>query len=275
MKKKIAGIALALTLSTAQILSLSGCGIISDIAGQQQGGPINSASHEKDDDEKENGTPTADVEMPDDTESEATAGESTTTTSETTDVAGPDITIGGSEPSSTESADNTPGDAPKDYELTFDPSDRPNANTGYGNPTELREGSIAPDFTVSLTNGGTFTLSDYDYGVVMVNFWATWCGPCVGEMPEIAELASEGIENFTVVCVNLGEDTGTVDNFVSDNGYNFNIGYDTDYTVSDYYPTDYVPYTVIIQHGIVKYIYVGAPADAYGTYKDAVLSLLD
>ena len=109
----------------------------------------------------------------------------------------------------------------------------------------------------------------------MVNFWATWCPPCVGEMPEIAELASEGIDNFAVVCVNLGEDTGTVDNFVSDNGYNFNIGYDTDYTVSDYYPTDYIPYTVIIQHGIVKNIYVGAPDGAYETYKNAVLSLLD
>ncbi len=271
MKRKIAGIALALSLSAAQILTLGGCGVISDIAGQQQGGPINPGSHDKDDDKKESDAPTDDVQTPDDTENEATTEEDTIEESETTVADGPDITIGGSEPAATE----TPADAPKDYELTFDPSDRPNANTGYGDPTELSEGSIAPDFTVSLTNGGTFTLSDYDYGVVMVNFWATWCPPCVGEMPEIAELASEGIENFTVVCVNLGEDTGTVDNFVSDNGYNFNIGYDTDYTVSDYYPTDYVPYTVIIQHGIVKYIYVGAPADAYGTYKDAVLSLLD
>ena len=275
MKKKITGIALAFALSAASILSLGGCGVISDIAGQQQGGPINSGSHDKEDENKESDAPTDDVETPDAAETEAPAEETPTGETETTVADGPDITIGGSEPSSTDTPTDTSNNAPKDYELTFDPSDRPNANTGYGYPTELSEGSIAPDFTVTLTDGGTFTLSDYDSGVVLINFWATWCGPCVGEMPEIDELASEGIDNFTVVCVNLGEDTRTVDSFVSDNNLSLNVGYDEDYTVSDYYPTDYIPYTVIIKHGIVEKLFVGAPSDAYGTYKDAVLSLLD
>ena len=62
---------------------------------------------------------------------------------------------------------------------------------------------------------------------------------------------------------------------MSDNNLSLNVGYDEDYTVSDYYPTDYIPYTVIVKHGIVEKLFVGAPSDAYGTYKDAVLSLLD
>jgi hypothetical protein len=95
-------------------------------------------------------------------------------------------------------------------------------------------------------------------------------------MPEIAELANEGIDNFTVICVNLGEDEDTVNSFVDDNGFDFNIGYDPYYSVSDYYPSDYIPYTVIIKHGIVEAIFVGVPQKgAYDTYKGVVQSLLD
>lgn len=261
MKRKITAMILALSLSTLTALSFSGCGILSD----EPGGPINSVSHDNKDDNKDDSDSKTDSA---DTEENETSEETT----ESTGFDGPDISVGSGVPD--ETTEETPEE--KDYELSFDPADRPDATMGYGVPKELSKGDIAPDFKVTLTNGETFTLSDYDYGVVLINFWATWCGPCVGEMPEIGELADEGIDNFTVICVNLGEDTGTVDSFVDDNGFDFNIGYDPYYSVSDYYPTDYIPYTLIIKHGIVEATFVGVPEKgAYNTYKAAVQSLLD
>ena len=258
MKRKITAIMLVLSLSTLTSLSFTGCGLLSD----EPSGPINSASHSDKEDDKEEAAP-----------SEEEVSETSEDVSEDTGFDGPDISVGGGVPEA-ETTEETSEE--KDYELSFDPADRPDAYMGYGVPKELTEGDIAPDFRVTLTNGDTFILSDYDGGVVLINFWATWCGPCVSEMPEIAELANEGIDNFTVICVNLGEDEDTVNSFVDDNGFDFNIGYDPYYSVSDYYPSDYIPYTVIIKHGIVEAIFVGVPQKgAYDTYKGVVQSLLD
>ena len=190
---------------------------------------------------------------------------------------GPNISVHSSDASSGSDSGSASGSSSDSgsFELSFDPADRPNATLGTGTIKELEVGDIAPDFTVALTNGDLFDLSDHDDKVVLINFWATWCSPCVGEMPELEELANEGLDKFELVCINCGEDQKTVDKFVSKNDFDFNIAYDTDYTVEYYYPTDYIPYTVVIKNGIVRDIYVGAPRDAYGTYKSSVETLLN
>ncbi|MCR4617305.1 MAG: redoxin family protein [Lachnospiraceae bacterium] len=147
---------------------------------------------------------------------------------------------------------------------------RPNATEGTGDIKELEVGDVAPDFTVSLTNGETFTLSDHDDKVVLINFWATWCPPCVGELPDLGRLSEDITDGFELVCVNCLEDNAVVDDFVSYYGYDFNIAYDYSGAVSSYYPTQYVPYTVIVKNGYVYEIFVGAPRDPYSAYKSAV-----
>ncbi len=134
----------------------------------------------------------------------------------------------------------------------------------------LTEGDTAPDFTVELADGSTFTLSDHKDEVIFLNFWATWCPPCVGELPDLEKIAGEGPENFSLVAVNVMEDKKTVDAFIQKNGYTMNIGYDEDGSIGLKYPTDGIPYSLVISKGVIKKIYLGAPRNAYNEYKKAI-----
>lgn len=142
----------------------------------------------------------------------------------------------------------------------------------------LSEGDAAPDFTASLADGTTFTLSEQQGKVVLLNFWATWCGPCVREMPAFERLYAEYGEDAAILAVNCLEDTGTVDAFISENEYTFSIAYDTDGSINMRYPTQGIPYTLVIdKEGVIQKIYVGA-ADAetqYREYKSAIDSILE
>ena len=165
-----------------------------------------------------------------------------------------------------------PADGGASAEANGSFSDRANADTWTGSIKELSEGDVAPDFTAELVNGSSFRLSDHDDKVVLINFWATWCGPCVREMPAFEMLMADNMDGFELVCVNCMDDKDTVDSFVKDAGYGFNIAYDTDGRIETYYPTDGIPYTLIVDHGIISKIYVGA-MDAetqYREYKAAI-----
>lgn len=138
---------------------------------------------------------------------------------------------------------------------------------------EVLEGDVAPDFTANLADGSTFTLSENSGKVILLNFWATWCGPCVGEMPAFQDLYEEYGDKIEILAVNCMEDEDTVNQFIEETGYTFPIAYDVDGTISFTYPSSGIPYTLVIgADGIVKNIYVGA-ADAdtqYQLYKGAI-----
>ena len=172
--------------------------------------------------------------------------------------------------------DDDEEDASKDEEKDSKDNDdsqfegRANATEGIGTPVVLSEGDVAPDFTMNLVGGGTFTLSDYDDEIVLLNFFATWCGPCVGEMPAFEMLKEDG--DAVIVSVNCGESKKDVNDFVDDNGYTYMIGYDTDYVIEEYYPTDGIPYTLVINKGIIEKIFIGAYGadEMYEEYSEAI-----
>lgn len=146
-------------------------------------------------------------------------------------------------------------------------ADRANADTGTGKVKILAEGDIAPEFTAKLVDGSTFQMSEHDDEVVLLNFFATWCGPCVREMPAFEMLKADGYENVSILVVDCMEKTKTVDSFVKENGYTFPISYDEDGRIEKYYPTDGIPYTLVIKKGIISKIYLGA-MDAQTQYKE-------
>jgi len=136
---------------------------------------------------------------------------------------------------------------------------RPNADTLSGKVKELEPGDVAPDFSLTLLDGSTFRMSDHDDEIVLLNFWATWCGPCIREMPDLQRLAGTYSEGVTVRCLSIGgEGENAIRQFAESEGYaKFFIGCADGTVIADYYPSDYIPYTVLVRNGIVEETMVG------------------
>lgn len=137
----------------------------------------------------------------------------------------------------------------------------------------IKEGVAAPDFTGELMDGTSITLSELQGKPVIINFWATWCGPCVKEMPAFERLKDDFGDKIGIIAVNCGDDAGTVKDFVEENGYTFPVVLDEEYSISMLYPTNSIPYTVVLDaEGKVTHISTGAlDADTmYERYKEAL-----
>lgn len=137
----------------------------------------------------------------------------------------------------------------------------------------------APDFTATLLTGEEFTLSKNLGKPVLVNFWATWCGPCVGEMPAFEQLKDNYGDELVIIAVNCGEKMETVQEFVEENGYTFAFAIDEKAKIStDIYPTMSIPYTVLIDaDGNIAEEFVGAVSaeKQYKIYKEAIEKVLN
>ncbi len=136
---------------------------------------------------------------------------------------------------------------------------------------ENEEKVLATDFEVTLVSGDTVKLSDFRGKKVLLNFWATWCGPCVEEMPAFQQLTEEYPDDFVILAVNCGDTVQDVESFVEENGYTFNIALDETMEVSSLYPTSSIPLTIIVdEEGYITYASYGA-SDAqtmYDHYKE-------
>lgn len=139
------------------------------------------------------------------------------------------------------------------------------------------EAQTAPDFQAELTSGETVSLSDYKGKKVLLNFWATWCSPCVGEMPALQKLSEEYPQELVVLAVNCGEDEATVKKFLEKNDYTFPIALDEENEIQSLYPgvLEGIPYTVILdEDGKVTEESLGASsADQMYLYYKEILEL--
>ena len=121
----------------------------------------------------------------------------------------------------------------------------------------------APDFTLTDQYGNTHTLSDYQGKTVFLNFWATWCGPCKSEMPDIQKLYEnygENSEDLVVLAVANpgGQDVSQeeIEQFLEDNGYTFPVLMDDTGMALAYYGISAFPTTFMIDTGGNVYGYV-------------------
>jgi len=119
-------------------------------------------------------------------------------------------------------------------------------------------GALAPDFEITNTSGQKIILSDYRGKTVLLNFWASWCKPCVREMPLLDELYRANESNLELISVNVGDSRGTVNAFLTELDISFPVIIDITGKVSDLYRVIGLPATFIIDaSGTFRQVGVG------------------
>ena len=108
----------------------------------------------------------------------------------------------------------------------------------------------APDFTVFTVDGEEVHLADYAGKPAVINFWATWCGPCRSELPAFERMYAAYGEEIQFLMVNLTdgqrETVEGVEAFLEENGYTFPVFYDTEYSGAIAYGASSIPMTVFV-----------------------------
>jgi peroxiredoxin len=136
--------------------------------------------------------------------------------------------------------------------------------------------SPAPDFTLRSMGGPNLRLQEQRGQVVLVNFWATWCGPCRQEIPHLNKLYDKYRgSGFTLLGVNIDDDPRAATELAGKLGVKFPVLLDTDKKVSKLYDMSAMPATVVIDRdGKVRHIHKGYRDGYEQTYDQQIRALL-
>jgi len=120
-------------------------------------------------------------------------------------------------------------------------------------------GKSAPSFQLTDINGKSVSLSDFQGKPVLINFWATWCAPCLFEMPYIQEVYDEWAERgLVILAINIGESPSRVENFMHYFNFSFPVLMDMKKNVTAKYNVIGYPTTYFIDgDGIIRDIKIG------------------
>ncbi|WP_372999513.1 TlpA family protein disulfide reductase [Marinobacter sp.] len=134
----------------------------------------------------------------------------------------------------------------------------------------------APDFTLESRSGENLRLEDHRGEVVMLNFWASWCGPCRQEMPLMDELYSQYKDlGFTILAVNVDENREEAHRFLDKVPVNYPILYDPESSVSELYEVQAMPTTVMIDRdGNARYLHYGYQPGYEDDYEQQIRELV-
>ncbi len=115
-------------------------------------------------------------------------------------------------------------------------------------PAAATDGAVpAPGFSLASRAGGQVSLADLKGQVVMINFWASWCGPCRQEFPALDQIyAKYKPMGFTLVAINVETEKADAEKFLSATPASFPILFDPDNTVSGKYGVSAMPTTVLV-----------------------------
>jgi thiol-disulfide isomerase/thioredoxin len=115
-------------------------------------------------------------------------------------------------------------------------------------PASATDGAVpAPQFSLASRGGGEVSLADLKGQVVMINFWASWCGPCRQEFPALDQIyAKYKPMGFTLVAINVESEKADAEKFLSATPASFPILFDPDNTVSGRYGVSAMPTTVLV-----------------------------
>jgi thiol-disulfide isomerase/thioredoxin len=122
--------------------------------------------------------------------------------------------------------------------------------------------SPAPDFALADLSGNTVSLTDFRGQVVVLNFWATWCGPCVEEMPMFQKYQDQ-YPDMVMIGVDAEEKPQTVIDFLSDKGLSYLMLLDEKAIAGDLYQVLVLPTTYFIdEEGTIRFRHIGVISEA-------------
>ena len=138
-------------------------------------------------------------------------------------------------------------------------------------------GKAAPDFKLPMLEGDDFALSDNKGKVIVLDFWATWCGPCVKSLPGLIEAMAEfPTEEVAFIAVNQGESKDQVKKFLTARQWKMPVGFDSDQKVGGKFGVQGIPHTVVIgRDGSVAFTKTGYEADGDKKIAEAVKKALE
>lgn len=134
----------------------------------------------------------------------------------------------------------------------------------------------APDFTLKSQTGTNLKLSELRGQVVLINFWASWCGPCRQEMPALDELYQHYRPlDFTVLGVNVEENSDNAKSLLKDIHVTFPVLFDNKNTVSKLYNIKGMPSTILVDRdGNMRYLHMGYQPGFETEYQNQVRTLI-
>jgi peroxiredoxin len=138
-------------------------------------------------------------------------------------------------------------------------------------------GQPAPPFSLPLRGGdSSLSLEQLRGQVVMVNFWASWCGPCREEFPLLDQMYKKyKTLGFTMLGVNVEPDSKDAEGFIAKTPVSFPIVFDRSSTASKLYHVEGMPSTVLIdRNGVLRWVHRGYKAGDENEYLDQVRALL-
>lgn len=153
-----------------------------------------------------------------------------------------------------------------------------NYNSDSNTVADDGELDTAPDFTVLDKDGNSISLSDNFGKPLVVNFWATWCPPCIAELPAFDDLYEKYGDQVTFMMVNMTdgyqEKLNDVKSFIKDNEYSFPVYFDTEYNAANAYFVNSIPKTIFInENGELSDTHLGAMSEH--TLEDYINDLIN
>ena len=134
----------------------------------------------------------------------------------------------------------------------------------------------APDFTLKSLEGTNLRLEEYRGQVVLINFWASWCGPCRQEMPLLDRLHQRYVDTgFAVLGVNVEGEEAPARELIDKIPVTFPVLIDEGQLVSELYKLEAMPSTVVVDRdGVVRYIHRGYKPGDEAKYVEVVKELI-